>query len=196
MISIHYIFVTDKPHKTKNHLIHSYGVIFMFRLMRLEWCTLQKYIRFIVGISFCTTFGGVLLWVNGSAAPIVFRATNIPTMAPGFTVFFLLWLVLYALTGMKIGCTFLLASIFRYKSLLYTTGECIAYILLLAWYPLFFSVVHCFFSIVVLSISAVLQICLLFSRCRKFYICIPITLLQILMEVYFILISISYMLIN
>ncbi|MBQ7921109.1 MAG: hypothetical protein IJ325_00835 [Clostridia bacterium] len=157
---------------------------------------LQRYIGLLAGISFFTAFGGVLLWVNGSAAPVVFRVTNIPTILPGITICFLLWLLIYGLAGLKIGYS-LISTVINKCGLLQTvTKEILAYILLLAWYPLFFSVVHAFFAAVVLCTAIGIQLWSFLTGRRGYFICLPITILQIVLEIYFVLITVTYILIN
>jgi len=172
------------------------GVIFMWRRLRFELSVLQKYIVFLIGISFLTAFGGILLWVNGSAAPIVFRATAMPSCAPGFTFCFIIWLIIYALSGLKIGCTIIPTVIYRCSCFQNITGECLSFILLLAWYPLFFSVVHAFFAAFVLFIYSVLQIVMLFAHSRKFLISLPLTILLVSASLYFLLITVIHAAIN
>ena len=80
-----------------------------------------------------TAFGGILLWIHGSAAPWVFRSCKMPAFAPGLTFCFLLWLVGYALSGCELGLQ-LLPVYFRGREGMRESLLCLsAYMLTLAW---------------------------------------------------------------
>lgn len=141
-------------------------------------------------------FGGILLWVHGSAAPWVFRACRIPSAVPGITVCFLLWLAGYALSGCELGVQ-LLPMYFRGREGLLESLLCLgAYMLTLAWYPLFFSVLHAFLSALLLSGAVILHILLCFRSVRCVRLLALPYFISCLLEIYFLCVTISFVLLN
>ncbi len=141
-------------------------------------------------------FGGILLWVHGSSAPWVFRAGLMPQGVPGFTLFFLLWVTAYALAGCELGIQ-LLPVCFRCRTGLRESLFCVlAYTLALAWYPLFFSVLHGFLSILVLTAAILLHFLLLIGSFRRFFAASVPYFFSCLLEIYFLCVTIEFLLVN
>ena len=175
----------------------AYGVIFfMKKQLQREWHMLCSNSSHICLWGVLTAFGGILLWVHGSAAPWVFRACLLPPAAPGFTLCFLLWTVGYAVSGCELGIQ-LLPVYFRSRKGLLESLLCLfAYLLTLAWYPLFFSVLHVFLSVLLLAGAILLHGCL---GIRAFLGTRLLTLpyfISCLLEIYFLCVTISFMLLN
>jgi len=141
-------------------------------------------------------FGGILLWVQGSAAPWVYRSTCMPAFAPGFTLCFLLWLVVYGLAGLGLGIL-LLPPCFREAGGLRYSALCLlAYMMTLAWYPLFFSFWHSLLAAAVLGCGVVIHMYLLWKLGRRWMLAVPIFGILSVMEVYFVIMTVAYVLIN
>ena len=75
----------------------------MGRKLALECRRCGGHIPLYAALAFVTAFCGILLWVNGVAAPIVFRTAVIPCAVLGLTGHFVLWLILYGLFGWLLG---------------------------------------------------------------------------------------------
>jgi len=168
----------------------------MLQRIRCELRVFKQYPGVLAGIAFLSTFGGILLWVNGTTAPLIFRITNIPSFAPGFTVTFLLWLLLYALAGLQFGCILVYPMFGKCYPFKNACLAVLVYTLLMAWYPLFFSVVHVFFAAAVLVLAICLQIYMSILLYGRVFIIFLLAILQIFVEMYFVFISVAYMFLN
>lgn len=147
-------------------------------------------------LTILAVFGGILLWVHGSMAPLVFRSCRMPPAVPGFTLCFLMWLVVYALAGCELGIQ-LLPVYFHGREGLRECLMCLlAYMLTLAWYPLFFSVLHTFLSALLLGVAVFLHFWLCFCSGRRGRILVLPYFLSCLLEIYFLCVTISFMLLN
>lgn len=142
-----------------------------------------------------TAFGGILLWVHGSAA-LVYRTGLLPDCMPSFLVCFLLWLVVYALAGCELGFL-LLPTCFRAHVGKQEGLLCLLiYLLTLIWYPLFFSLLHRLLCTLTLGMAVLLQFWLLFCAIRR---CSVITLphfLSCLLEIYFLCVTFASLLLD
>ncbi len=144
-----------------------------------------------------TAVGGILLWVNGVMGPIRYRTmTHIPGL-PSFTVFFLLWLLLYGLCGLILGMSFLTCvntcDRGRGQGRLGNGVWCslMAYLFLLAWYPLFFSMFHGFLSALVLLAAVGCHVVVLWRLGRHLLLAFPLACFTIIGEIYFLYVTIS-----
>ncbi len=147
-----------------------------------------------------TMAGGILLWVNGVAGPIRFRTLGSVAGLPGFSVFFLMWLAQYALCGLSLGICLLPVGCrrcgVRFYDCRFAWYSAVAYLLLLAWYPLFFSVFHGFLASLVLTAAIVCHGVLLLRLGRGVLCAIPVHVFTILGEIYFLYVTISSNLLN
>jgi len=141
-------------------------------------------------------FGGCLMWVHGSMAPWIFRTHRMPAGTPAFTVFFLLWLLLYGLQGTCMGVTVLYVKRQYHLSIQCLFGNVLIYILLLAWYPLFFSVLHCIMAVISLGCSVILQTFFLKKYLHYSKVSFFLCFLTILLEIYFLYVTIAFELAN
>jgi len=171
----------------------------MRKQIRRELIVLAEHSSLISLCAVLAAFGGILMWVHGSMAVWVFRALKMPSFVPGFTVFFLLWLLLYGLYG-AVTAMLIMNHTVPWKTtgsaLKAVAGSIMVYVVLLAWYPLFFSVIHSLLAIPVLLAAAVLRnlICIKHSRC--FLLLIPVSIFAGLLEIYFLCVTISFVLAN
>jgi len=142
--------------------------------------------------AFLTAAGGILMWVKGSMAPWLFRSCQMPAGTPGFTAFFLLWILLYGLYGVEGGMTCLFLGSAGLADLLASLAGCLSYILLLSWYPLFFSILHGILAALVLFFASILHT-VAFLRFR-FSSCILWTVhfFASLLELYFLYVTIAF----
>lgn len=140
-------------------------------------------------------FGGILLWVHGSAA-LVYHAGLLPSCVPTLTICFLLWLLAYALSGCTLG--FLLLPPCFHTSTGRREGMLclLIYLLQLIWYPLFFSMLHPFLCILSLGTAVILQIWLLICSIRRFSLIMIAQFLSCLLEIYFLYVTFAVLLVN
>jgi len=168
----------------------------MKKRLRKELLLLSRNTARICLWTVLAAFGGILLWVHGSTAPWIFRSCRLPPFAPGFTVCFLLWLAGYAVSGVELGIQ-LLPAYFRVREGLRESLLCLfAYILTLAWYPLFFSVQHVFLGAVVLTGAIILHGFLGFCSVHSRRLLTLPYFVSCMLEIYFLCVTISFMLLN
>lgn len=137
-------------------------------------------------------FGGILLWVHGCGAALVYRTGVLPDFVPGHTLCFLLWLLVYALAGCEMGILFL-PMYFRCRGGLRDCLFCVlAYMLTLAWYPLFFSLLHTFLCAGLLLTAIFLHICLFVRALRRFSPVMVPYFISCLLESYFLCVTIAF----
>ena len=136
--------------------------------------------------------GGILLWVHGSMAPWIFRVCRKPAGVPCFTVFFLFWLVLYSLHGIGWGLESLLNCQGFRRNYVVALAEIVSYILVLAWYPLFFSVLHSFLASLVLICALILDTIVFLHKRRCSSILWLAYFFTALLEIYFLYVTIAF----
>lgn len=153
----------------------------MGRKLALECRRCGGHIPLYAALAFVTAFCGILLWVNGVAAPIVFRIAVIPCAVLGLTGHFVLWLILYGLFGWLLGMLLTTPGI----SCVEPSLTVIAYTLCLAWYPVFFSLLHTAFALLLLLISLTVSIILLLRCLRRTILCTICTLSVLALEIGF-----------
>ena len=168
----------------------------MIQRAKKEWCILKEYMSVLIFMTVLFVLGGILLWVHGSAAPWVFRNTRLPSFAPGFTISFFLWIILYALSGMLTGVTLLSPMLEKGKNWYVPLLGILGYIFLLAWYPLFFSVLHTGLALVVLAAAVGIHVTLLVQWHRYSGITWLLSVGQILLEGYLVFCTFMYILLN
>ena len=168
----------------------------MRRQIQGEWNFLMKNNSRICVCAVLTAFCGILMWVHGSMAPWIYRYVAEVPFTPVFTVFFLAWLLLYGLTGFIMGI-FLLPVCFRSQQGLRCSVLCgLSFILMLAWYPLFFSVLHGFLAFLTLFCAFLINICLTVCTSRYLKIVTPFCIFTALLEIYFLYVTIAFILLN
>ncbi len=172
----------------------------MKKRLAAEWRVLSASMSRLCVWAGLTAAGGILLWVNGVMGPIRFRTLHHVAALPGFTVFFLLWLVQYALCGLSLGLCLLPVGC-RSCHCHRAGSRCgwysaLAYLLLLTWYPLFFSLFHGFLASLVLTVAIGCHTLLLFRLGRGILCAIPVHVFTILGEIYFLYVTISSNLLN
>ncbi len=147
-----------------------------------------------------TAAGGILLWVNGVMGPVRYRMLSPIPGLPGFTGFFLLWLLEYGLCGFLLGICLLPCGTPNHKRCskrMRNAGTAVmAYLFLLAWYPLFFSIFHGFLSALVLSAAVCCHLVVLYRCARGLFLMVPLCFLTIMGEFYFLYVTISSNLLN
>ncbi len=147
-------------------------------------------------IAVLVAFCGILMWVHGSMAPWLYQTVSEVPGTPNFTVFFLLWLLLYGCLGFLIA-VYMLPAVFHSKPGLFCWAvTTLIYILLLAWYPLFFSGLHIFLACSVLFTACILQVFSLRYSLPLIRIMLPVQFLTILLEIYFLYVTISFLLLK
>lgn len=164
---------------------------------------LVQELRFLTENSSCiclwmvlAAFGGCLIWVHGSMASWVFRSCRMPAGTPSFTVFFLLWLLLYCLHGAGVGISILIPCRNYKIQLRCLAVSLLSYLLTLAWYPLFFSVLHSMMAFLVLFAACILQSAACLSLVRNCRIILLLYFLTSLLEMYFLYVTIAFGLAN
>ncbi|MBQ8400918.1 MAG: hypothetical protein IJX14_03220 [Clostridia bacterium] len=168
----------------------------MKKQLRKEWLLLSGHTSRIILLISLALLGGILLWVHGTMAPWVFHTTVMPSFAPGFTICFLLWLIVYGLAGLETGILLTPAIFCSREGLRVSAMSGFAYFLTLAWYPLFFSVMHVFLSILALLAALGVHIILLFAFLRRIKLLAGAYFLSSLLESYFLCVTIAFMLLN
>lgn len=157
-----------------------------------EWELLSGRISLLCLCIFLTAFGGILMWVHGGLAAWVYKALPENLPLPGFSFFFLLWLMLYGLLGAMLFLTVLPVN--REYPLRGCALCLLSYIFILAWYPLFFSVLHGFLALLSLLCAWALHCFwgrLYWKQCVLARLLIFFTSL---LEIYFLCVTISFLL--
>ena len=157
-----------------------------------EWRVCKARLPLYICVSFLTAFCGILLWVNGTAAPVVFHTAVIPWSFLGLSGHFVLWLLLYALFGLQIA---LLASV---PGVPWKDSACavVAFTLCLAWYPVFFSFWHTVFALVLLGVSFCLSVAVWLRSLRYTLLGMLCTVPVLFFESYFIVWTVLFALGN
>ncbi len=125
----------------------------MWRRLKREVGFLIEHYRLTGLCAFLCCMGGILLWVSGGSNLYWLRGAKIP-----IGVLFLLWLLIYGLTGVLLACILLTeASGCRrpmHGGIL--TGLCAAaYVFMLSWYAVYFCTRLVLFSGILLILSVI-----------------------------------------
>lgn len=186
-----------KTHTTRDHRIEClWGDLFMKKQWQREWKMLPRYTSRICFWTVFTAFGGILLWVHGSSAALVYRAGILPSFVPCFTLCFLLWLLAYALTGCALGILLLPAS-FRIPMGRKESLVCLlTYLLMLSWYPLFFSLLHPFLCTMLLLTAVLLNSWLFVRAVKRLSVVMIPQFFSCLLEIYFLCVTFAVLLVN
>lgn len=129
----------------------------MLRRLKREVCFLIEHFRFTGLCVFLCCMGGILLWVSGGSNHYHIRGAHVPV-----GVLFLIWLLIYGLTGVLLACILLTESNRcttpgrRIRSG-FLTGLCAAaYMFMLSWYAVYFCTRLILFSWILLTLSVIL----------------------------------------
>lgn len=164
----------------------------MGKQLPCEWRRLRCHIALYAALAFLTAFCGILLWVNGTAAPIVFHTAVIPWAVFGLSGHFVVWLVLYAHFGWLVGMLLTVPGMpYALPSL-----AVIAYTLCLAWYPVFFSFWHTVFALCLLIAATCLCILLSIRVLRHSILCFLCAIPVVILEVYFMVWTVMFIVSN
>ena len=164
----------------------------MGRKRAREYRSCREHIPLYAALAFVTAFCGILLWVNGAAAPIVFRTAVIPCAILGLTGHFVLWLLLYGLFGWLLGMLLASPGITCAEPSL----AVIAYTLCLAWYPVFFSLLHTAFALLLLLLALAVSV-ILWLRClRRTVLCTLCALPVLALEIWFLVWTVLFLIRN
>lgn len=164
----------------------------MGKQLPCEWRRLRCHIALYAALAFVTAFCGILLWVNGTAAPIVFHTAVIPWAVFGLSGHFVVWLVLYAHFGWLVGMLLTVPGMpYALPSL-----AVIAYTLCLAWYPVFFSFWHTVFALCLLIAATCLCIVLSIRVLRHSILCFLCAIPVVILEVYFMVWTVMFIVSN
>ena len=148
----------------------------MLRRLKREVCFLIEHYRVTGLCAFLCCMGGVLLWVSGGSSMYYLRGAHIP-----IGMLFLLWMLIYGLTGILFSCILLTES-----SCCRTAGKggilaglCAAgYVFMLCWYAVYFCTRLILFSKILLILS-VISIATIFVIMRKGMILAKVTVFLI-----------------
>lgn len=167
----------------------------MGKQWKREWKLVSRSVSHICFWTVFTAFGGILLWVHGSAA-LVYRTGLLPSCMPNFTLCFLLWLVVYALAGCELGFLLLPACFHTFGGRREGLICLFIYILTLTWYPLFFSLFHGFLCTLSICMVVLLHFWLFVrSVCRCSIVMLP-HFLSCLLEIYFLYVTFAALLVD
>jgi len=145
---------------------------------------LEYVICSIAGISaavFFCAMGGILLWVNGGSGWYIMNSFvnhGIP-----LTVIFLTWLVVYALYGFRLSCRGFRCCDRRSAAL--QGAVCLAYILDLVWYALFFCTRLWALALVVIVVSLLLNLTVLLRTGKRMILAGAGDVIVILCELFY-----------
>lgn len=122
----------------------------MLRRLKREVCFLIEHFRLTGLCAFMCCMGGILLWVSGGSNVYYLRGAHIP-----IGVLFLLWLLVYGLTGVLMACILLTeTSCCRGNRGGILLGLCAAaYVFMLCWYAVYFCTRLVLFSGILLILS-------------------------------------------
>ena len=167
----------------------------MIKRIRRETSCVLSNISQIVLISFLTSLGGVLLWVNGGSTWFVVQSYKLDGCGISLTGAFVVSLVSYALLGAVMGIILKMNGCGIKKK--FVTALALAagmYIFSLAWYAVFFCTRLSAFSAALLVIAVLLGVALLLML-RKTMLLLNLLILAIeICEIYFMYVNISFIL--
>ena len=166
---------------------------FLFRKLKLELNFLAEHIRMIFFSAFLCSFGGMLLWVNGTNLWQILRTGNLPPFSLSVTGLFLLWSFVYGLTGILLALLFLQSQNRCCNNLLASLAICSGiYLLHLVWYAVFLCTHLVFFACVILLASIFLTIVLFILTRQDFLLFRFLLILIFLVELYFIYFNLTF----
>lgn len=150
----------------------------MLRRLKREVCFLIMHYRITGLCAFLFCMGGILLWVSGGSNLYYLRGAPVPIGG-----LFLLWLLIYGLTGVLFACILLTES-FRCRTpgrggIL--TGLCAsAYVFMLCWYAVYFCTRLLLFSGILLILTViVLGIIFVVMRTELILVKVTVFLIEI-----------------
>ena len=138
----------------------------------------------IAGISaavFLCAMGGILLWVNGGSGWYIMNSFVHRRMP--LTVIFLTWLTVYALYGFRLAVRRF--SFCDSRRTLLQGAVCLAYILDLVWYALFFCTRLWALALVVIAVSLFLNITVLVRAGKRMFLAGAGDIIVILCELFY-----------
>lgn len=157
-----------------------------------EWRRFCCHITVYAVLAFVTAFCGILLWVNGTTAPILFHTAVIPWTVFGLSGHFVTWLILYALFGWLVGMLLTVPGIpYVLPSL-----AVVAYLLCLAWYPVFFSFWHTVCALCLLVVAIFLCIALTLRVLQHSILCFVCAITVLILEMYFMVWTVMFIVSN
>lgn len=166
---------------------------------RIKWelSCLTRHIA-VIGVSaFLCAIGGILLWINGGSGWYVINSINGSNSS--LTGVFLVWMIAYALYGVRLA---LLASgegiacSDRKRAFTAFSLTALAYLLDLIWYAIFFCTRLTWFALVVLITAVILGAAVIILSKRGMLIHLMAIFVVILTELLFIWFTLSFLLLN
>ncbi len=167
---------------------------FLIQKLKRELLFLGDHIPKILTAAFLCSCGGILLWVNGTNLWYVLSSRSVKFTIP-IAGAFCLCLLTYALCGailallLTFGITF--CSNTRYTGIFFIAFavHCAVYLLLLAWYAIFFCTHLTLFALILLLLTFVFTILVYILVRRQFLILRLLLLILAGLELYFITIN-------
>lgn len=155
-----------------------------------------RFIGLIAGAAFIGAFAGTLLWINGRGAWFVMRYSHLPSFALSLSLTYILWLLAYGLLGAAVPLTVIMEKHHRRNCLPAVAILLISYVLVLLWYPLFYSAQFVLAALFVLFLAAAAIVVFFFKAIRKSLWLTMISIAVLLIQIYFICFTLSFFLLN
>lgn len=168
---------------------------------RIKW-ELNCFIRHITVIglgAFLCAIGGILLWINGGSGWYVLNSVANTRFGGSLTGVFLVWLVVYALYGVRLALIGVGEGIPCRDQRRAFVGFCLtalAYLLDLVWYALFFCTRLTWFALVILILAAFINLLTVLLSARGMLLNIILNIIVILAQISCIWFTISFLLLN
>lgn len=164
--------------------------------MELKWLT--EHIAVIIVGAFLCALGGILLWINGGSGWYVLNSVSGAVYSHSLTGIFLVWLIVYAIYGIRLALAAVGEGICRIKKWVFLifTLTALAYILDLVWYALFFCTRLTVFALIILVLSVIINLAILLIS-KRGMILHKITIVVVLSaQSYYVWFTISRLLLN
>lgn len=171
----------------------------MLRRIKLELNCLISHITVIGLGAFLCAIGGILLWVNGGSGWYVLNSVSAARNSSSLTGVFLVWLVVYALYGVRLALIGIGEGISCRDQRHAFVGFCLtslAYLLDLIWYALFFCTRLTWFALIILLISVLIELLLICMSRKWMLIGLAVNIIVLLAEISFVCFTVSFLLLN
>lgn len=172
---------------------------FLLHRLKRELCCLTKHIAIIGLSSFLCAIGGVVLWINGGSGWYVLNSVSANQHGRSLTFIFLVWLIVYALYGARlvlIAFSDTVSCSCQKRVVLAFSLTSFSYLLDLVWYALFFCTRLTIFSLIVLSLSAILNVVVILISKHGLIIAYLLNIVVIIAQFAFVCFTSTFILLN
>ncbi len=172
-------------------------MIFIVKRFKEEFDCFSRFIGIVVACAFIGAFVGTLIWINGRGAWFVMRYSILPHFALSLSWTYILSLVAYGILGALMPLCILLFGRRGEGRVFLLIGTVLAsYVLLLLWYPLFYSAQFVLVSLFALILSAGANCASFFLGFRRALLPTVANIALFALQLYFICFTLSFYLLN